>query len=346
MKVLLHGLYLDSKAYADYVSRGFEENVGIRNVSVMVPNIYKRDAEGSRFSDRLVDIGEIDKFDLIVLSYHSLFDTKLTEVLNSNTSATKIYIDQEDNFFIKNIANHKEIKYYFKRELYQSMSALHKLEWTIRYVYGNYWVTYKGNRHRMKIKHFISPLFQPCGYAVQGRNQKVKPFPLAYTPTVKSPPKVNSNRKYDLSLIANPQNIGERKKVYRFALGLKDSFPESDFLISKGGYSKEEYLNILADSKSSVSVRGYGYDTYRYWEIAYHGAMLISQRLPIVIPDNFIDDTSAIFFSRIDELREKFKKTVVDSNEWQEIARSAQKRYLKYHTAKARIKNQILKYIK
>ena len=39
----------------------------------------------------------------------------------------------------------------------------------------------------------------------------------------------------------------------------------------------EDYMQVLARSRIAVSVRGLGYDTYRYWEIPYAGALLLSE---------------------------------------------------------------------
>ena len=333
--------------YEDYISRGFEQNVGMNNVKYMISTAYENNLVKERFGEnRQAGVTDLDKFDLIVFSYYSWFDDRLADVLNSNTSATKIYIDNEDNFFIKGIANHSEIKYYFKRELYKKFDPIYIAEWTLRYLYGGYLVTYKRNRSRQKIKYFLNPLFQPCRYSVEGSHEKLKPLSLAYNPTFKRPPSVSKNREYDVTMVANRQNIKERWQVSDQLLQIKNEFTNNNILFSDGGYNKEEYLKILADSKSSVSVRGYGCDTFRYWEIAYNGAMLISQKLPIIIPDDFIEGESALFFTQPTELREKFKKYVVDSDEWKEVAKNGQRRYLKYHTPKARVKNQILKYLK
>ena len=38
-----------------------------------------------------------------------------------------------------------------------------------------------------------------------------------------------------------------------------------------------DYMRLLSRSKIGVSVRGLGYDTYRYWEIPYAGALLLEQ---------------------------------------------------------------------
>jgi hypothetical protein len=56
-----------------------------------------------------------------------------------------------------------------------------------------------------------------------------------------------------------------------------------------------EYMHALSSSRIAVSVRGDGFDTYRYWEIPYAGALLLSETPRTVIPDNFANGVEAVF---------------------------------------------------
>lgn len=56
-----------------------------------------------------------------------------------------------------------------------------------------------------------------------------------------------------------------------------------------------EYLQALADSRACVSLRGGGWDTYRYWEIPWVGSLLVSEPLEIEIPHDFRDGEEAVF---------------------------------------------------
>jgi spore maturation protein CgeB len=92
-------------------------------------------------------------------------------------------------------------------------------------------------------------------------------------------------------------------------------------------------------------LRGYGYDTARYWEIASRGSALFSQELPLIIPNNFVDGESALFFSNKEQFKNKFKKYVAKSDEWKEIGRAAHKLFYKHHTPEKRVREQILNQI-
>jgi hypothetical protein len=85
-----------------------------------------------------------------------------------------------------------------------------------------------------------------------------------------------------------------RSKVYQHlkAIGLN----QGDGLLGK-----KEYNTVLRSSQIGVSVKGAGWDTYRYWETAYFGCALLSERLPILIPGNFVHGLEAVFFNGFQE---------------------------------------------
>jgi hypothetical protein len=81
---------------------------------------------------------------------------------------------------------------------------------------------------------------------------------------------------YDVRVPADPLTEADR---YRF-----------DLRIPWSGYMEE-----LSASRVALSVRGNGFDTYRYWEIPYAGALLLAETPRTVIPDNFVDGVEAVF---------------------------------------------------
>lgn len=99
---------------------------------------------------------------------------------------------------------------------------------------------------------------------------------------------------------------------------------------------REQFCWILNRSKIAVSVRGYAWDTLRYWEIPYHGALLLSQRLPIVIPDNFVDGESAVFFDSLEDMVDKIRLLLADENRLGLIAAAGKKLSWEKHTAVVR----------
>lgn len=101
---------------------------------------------------------------------------------------------------------------------------------------------------------------------------------------------------------------------------------------------KSEYNRILSASLIGVSVRGLGWDTYRYWEIPYFGAAMIAQRMPLVIPGNFEDGAEAVFFDDPEDFRTKVGRMLRDREGTLKIARTGRKACLERHLSVNRAK--------
>jgi len=99
---------------------------------------------------------------------------------------------------------------------------------------------------------------------------------------------------------------------------------------------REQFCSILNRSKIAVSARGAEIDTFRYWEIPYHGALLASSRPPNIIPDNFVDGESAVFYDEPEELVVKIRALLADEPRLSRIAAAGQKLCHEKHTAAAR----------
>lgn len=311
MKVLLH-----FDLSAGFISNAFEEKLGKTKIDSFI------------LGDNIQNF-DLDKYDLIVLQSESFFDKHFNKILNYKTSAIKIFIDMNDDFFIRRIYHNNNINLYFKRELYKDMSYLYKFEWSLRYIYGMYIIT--PTYRTYNIYGYINPLSFACNYAIEGRFKKIKSLNL-YSSLYKRNNK--SKRDIDLSFMMNITNISKRAEVYNF---LKQSNVNNKIKLFMPQYiAKDIYFDKLSHSKASISIRGMGWDTFRYWEIPSNGAMLISQQLPIVIQNNFVDNESALFFRTNEDLYKKIKRKIISSDEWQEIARNGNDMVLKYHTPKRR----------
>jgi hypothetical protein len=99
---------------------------------------------------------------------------------------------------------------------------------------------------------------------------------------------------------------------------------------------REQFCWLLNRSKIAVSVSGAGTDTFRYWEIPYHGALLASSRPPTLIPDNFVEGQSAVFFDEPKELVVKVRALLADEPRLNRIAAAGKKLCHEKHTAEAR----------
>jgi hypothetical protein len=101
---------------------------------------------------------------------------------------------------------------------------------------------------------------------------------------------------------------------------------------------KEEYNKHLMSSLVGISVRGCGWDTYRYWETAFFGRALLSQRLGILIPDNFLDGHEAVFFDGISDFRCKLEDLLRDPKRAAAIGQAGRSACLDRHMSTHRAK--------
>ena len=332
MRILLYSIYKNI-FLEDSLYKGFSDLVGKNNIFFYRPEDYKLndtqiDIENYKNVHGNNIIKEIDNFDYILFFNSAFLDKHFYTVLNKKTSTKKIFIDGIDDFFVRRIYKHPEINYYFKRELYRDpIAKAKKIEWILRYYYE---LNRTPGAERRKWRWF-SYWNLPIGLSYQ------KKFNLSALPlTVANPTKykINWNRGYDVSFIGHNNN--PERKMYIKMLSEYLIKNKIKGFISTKVVNKDKYIEMIKNSKSGISTRGVGYDTWRYWEIPCYGTTLLAQRTPINIPNNFVDGESALFFKDFDELKQKLERYVIKSNEWFEISRNGQKHFFEYHTPKKR----------
>jgi spore maturation protein CgeB len=93
------------------------------------------------------------------------------------------------------------------------------------------------------------------------------------------------------------------------------------------------YLKELGRCKINLSFRGGGFDTLRYWEVPAVGSMLLSEEADIEIPNNFINEESAIFCSTdLSDLIDKAEYYLKHEEKRKLIAKNGFNHLSKYHT--------------
>lgn len=101
-------------------------------------------------------------------------------------------------------------------------------------------------------------------------------------------------------------------------------------------YTQEAYAALLRHQSVGLCFFGNGFDTVRYWELPAHGVMLLAERSPLVIPNNFEDGRQAVFFDNAAELLEKSRYYLAHLDEAAAIARAGHAHALEFHTGTAR----------
>lgn len=139
-----------------------------------------------------------------------------------------------------------------------------------------------------------------------------------------------------------------RKHGYKGLIGL-DNEPtkplvDHEFRFKKSGvrFGLEGYLRCIAKSKIAVSVRGFGRDTIRFWEIPSYNTLLLSDDLAeygLIHPQPFTDGENAVFFkSDCSDLEKKIVYYLENDGERRKVAEAGHKHLKKWHTNKARAK--------
>lgn len=99
----------------------------------------------------------------------------------------------------------------------------------------------------------------------------------------------------------------------------------------------DDYNDVLDRSKIGISIPGAGIDTYRFWEIPGHGAVLCSVDIvnSLQIRNGFESHRHCIYFDNWLYMVEQCVNVVGDKAQWKRM-RQATDRHLKFHTTRAR----------
>lgn len=248
---------------------------------------------------------------------------KVCKVLNKIEKEKIIFLDGEDDPFIRSIY-FKKIKAYFKREKLLN-----------NYYSYKYLFFYFFKQMKRTVKYYRDIIQHPLQFPIISSITKMKniyPLPLGIIDVGFKP---ENEKIYDICFIGNFTGI-KRKKVINFLKSYTSKNKLKAFIGS--GLSWWNYMKTLSQSKICVSIRGEGFDAYRYWEIPYAESMLLADEPIIEIPNNFVEGESAAFFKNIDELQEKLD-FYLKSNRYLEIGKRGREHLLKYHTSIQRAKN-------
>jgi hypothetical protein len=254
----------------------------------------------------------VDWADAIVIA--SLRDSVIEEVrrvLELKPKAPVVFVDGEDHPYVRGIA--PCVDAYFKRETLRRAGRL-RARMPLRRVYHK----------RNYPDRWNDPLRREIDVATAA-SRKVVPLPFGLIDTGIEPA---AEKDVDVTFLARPTSP-ERAAVIDALRGL-----ERDGAVVRTAPESaapwHEYFALLSRSRIGVSVRGLGYDTYRYWEIPYAGTLLLAETPQTVIPDNFVDGREAVF-APLERLSERARQLL--SAETHEIAAAGRRKLLERHTS-------------
>ncbi len=161
------------------------------------------------------------------------------------------------------------------------------------------------------------------------------PLPLSY-PDSYIPPEMPLHRRRALFWAGKRMHGLRRLYIEHLESVLGIDFTET--------YPQSEYVRQLINSHIGFSFFGFGYDTLHYYEIPAHGALLLAERSPVIIPQDFEDGVSALFFENLHELLEKVAHFMHHPTDIPVIAANGHAHLRRYHTASARAR-QLLAHV-
>lgn len=132
--------------------------------------------------------------------------------------------------------------------------------------------------------------------------------------------------------------ITSLKRYYPNALFQASDIPNEDSPLPPGRLGRDAYYQKLQQCRIVLTLAGDGWDTFRFWENAACNALHVTQRMPLYIPDDFVDDQEIIRFGDLDALRHKIDQVMDNRESYQRLIRQGRQKLLAAHTTQHRAK--------
>ncbi len=224
--------------------------------------------------DVLDALGEVDA--VVIASLQDGAIGAASRVLDAAPRAPVAFLDGADDPYVRAVARRVDV--YFKCETLLGSGLRRRL------------VPLRRLRD-LRSDRAVDPLRRQIALATD-RSPRVVPLPLG---AVASGIEPAGEQRYDVSFLGSLTSP-ERRLLRDQLEGLAG---EGLRVFAQLGEERplpwHEYMAALSASRIAISVRGLGFDTYRYWEIPYAGALLLAEQPRIVVPDNFADGVEAVF---------------------------------------------------
>lgn len=145
-----------------------------------------------------------------------------------------------------------------------------------------------------------------------------------------------------------PQHISGERTHELFWAGKSDTARQPYLKICQDlrgspfcGYPQVRYREKLLSNTIGLNLRGWGWDTVRYYEVPAHGMLLFSQKPNIVIENAFKDGENSVMFESPEEMTEKLNYCLKNRSYVDKIRLAGHEWFTRYHTSKMRAKQMI-----
>jgi len=284
-----------------------------------------------------INIDDIEKFEAILLGrdvLDNLVSRKIVIDIIKKFGNKKVFaiLDTFDDLIIDKIIYINYIKAYIKREI---LNIFLDKEILKRYIL-TYLTRKINNLNLLEINKFLNiGKLVPCLLTYHIYNEVF-----------------NNKKKYLVSYIVNLHpakgNIffkffrygiwKERIKIAKVIENIPNHYVKLNYAMTGGGLPLKIYYSIINSSYTSIAVISSSFDTVRRWEIPFYETVLISKKLPIIIPNDFIEGEHAFFYDNIKELKMILKELKGKEDELIKMGKKAREHVIKYHNPEARAK--------
>jgi Glycosyl transferases group 1 len=237
------------------------------------------------------------------------------EVLRLRGTIPTAFVDGEDDPYVRGIAASVDV--YFKRETLRAALRL-RARMPLRRLY------YRRRRPDL----WEDPLTRAVAVA-SARTRGVVPLPFAIIDDGLAPAAAKDVDVAFLASSTDPVRAAVADAVGELAGDgiVVRSAGDLDHAATKDWHA---YMDVLSRSRIGISVRGLGFDTIRYWEVPYAGALLLAETPRTVIPGNFVDGREA-FFAPVDRLAQRARELL--AGDTSRIAAAGREALLARHTS-------------
>lgn len=297
---------------------------------------YISQVPGRRYEeDEILDLLRSKYFDILVLSSSRRGGVAVLDTLSRKvTLPPRVLIDGEDDACIRQELFYQHgFALYFKREFRTgwNVSLSRRVEF--------------GGDQNLFARTYALPFSIDLDTLPSPQGVR-KDVDISYVARASHPKRLEAVRllgsshglRFEGGLYAEPTDRQSklRKGIPRLLTKLKgDPVVTSEQLGKR--LSSTEYYALLARSKMALSLRGGGFDTLRYWEVAASKTLLVSEKPDIVIPNNFEHGRHALFCrSDLRDLVDLVQNYVGDEKKCLAMADAGYAHLVNYHTVERR----------
>jgi Glycosyl transferases group 1 len=297
--------------------------------------------------------------DVLVLGYTRGADSSIFWSV-VNEGPVRVFVDGGDHSELAvSLRQLPKLHVVFKREFFVEDRSISNLLRLARRVRPGIWGTIRrhplvpfpsfiGLENKTRFRDFLR------NAAVLPMTRKFHPFPYGIEERFQG--SVNRTPAFELSCMMTGHIPERREFVARLeSLGLPNAFigeipsePEDTErlmamrAVDPGARRRvefghnERYYARIGDSRRCISIPGGGFDTLRFWEILGLGALLISKRVAIEMPQPLVEGRHYLAFDSFEELRAVVEKSYRQPDEADEIRTNGHAFALQFHTTRAR----------